>query len=112
MRPRCAAEEKLADLLAQLTEQQCTLHKRAYDSLIHAPSSCSGPVSPLQTGDCRAHLKRLTHSLCAQVDIVVDETYALDPTAYDLPAFLATFNITHTSDFRFLTSDQVYRYAF
>lgn len=30
----------------------------------------------------------------SQVDIIVDETYAPDPTTYDLAAFLATFNLT------------------
>ena len=32
--------------------------------------------------------------IASQVDIIVDETYAPDPTAYDLAAFLGTFNLT------------------
>ena len=48
-------------------------------------------------------------SLLGQVDILVDETFAVDPTAYDLAAFMDTYNITDNSSFPFMTSGQVYR---
>lgn len=43
------------------------------------------------------------------VDIVVDETYALDPTTYDLAAFAAMYNITDNATFPFMRNAQVYR---
>ena len=33
----------------------------------------------------------------AQVDVLIDETYAVDPTSYNLTTFLATYNLTEAS---------------
>lgn len=43
------------------------------------------------------------------VDIVVDETYAPDPGAYNYDSFLATFNLTSQGTQKFLTGQKVLR---
>jgi len=45
-----------------------------------------------------------------QVDIVVDETYALNPTIYNISTFLTTMNLTSADNYTFLTNKAVYRY--
>lgn len=49
-----------------------------------------------------------------QVDVVIDEFYAYDPTTYDLTSFMMTYNITGdmtaaNASFPFLRNAAVYR---
>merc|ERR1712130_575825 len=43
------------------------------------------------------------------VDIVVDETFALNPTTYNLTTFLANMNLTSGANYTFLRNNTVYR---
>ena len=49
-----------------------------------------------------------------QVDVVIDETYAFDPTTYDLTSFMTTYNITSNmtaanASFPFFRNSAIYR---
>ena len=44
------------------------------------------------------------------MDIIVDETYAVDPTAYNISSFLTSLNISSSDNYTFLSNKAVYRY--
>ena len=45
-----------------------------------------------------------------KVDIIVDETFAIDPTAYNISSFLTSLNISSSDNYTFLSNKTVYRY--
>ena len=79
-------------------------------------------------GVCRPTIIHTNHTVCntypigfksdlhaanalplVQVDIVVDETFALDPTSYNLSSFLTNLNLSSSDDYAFLTNKAVLR---
>ena len=48
---------------------------------------------------------------CMQVDVIIDETYALDPTTFTFDSWLEAYNLTGSEDLPALVSQQVYRCA-
>ena len=44
-----------------------------------------------------------------QVDIVVDETFVLNPTTYNLTTFLTNLNLSSSDNYAFLTNKAVLR---
>ena len=46
-----------------------------------------------------------------QVDVVIDETYAMNPLQYNISTFYTTYNITadEQDDFDFIEDNAVYR---
>jgi hypothetical protein len=44
------------------------------------------------------------------VDVVIDQTYASDPTEYKLSTFLENINVGHDSCFSFVTNQSIWRF--
>lgn len=44
-----------------------------------------------------------------QVDIIIDETFAVNPTTYNLTTFLTNYNLSSSSNDSFLTNKAVFR---
>jgi len=52
-------------------------------------------LTPAQLASLRVRDEhRHKHRFRSQVDVIIDETYAPDPTAYHLTALLQTYNLT------------------
>ena len=56
------------------------------------------------------HLRSKINALSMpQVDVLIDETYAFDPTSYNFQTFLNTFGLTGQEPYPFLQTRRVYR---
>lgn len=69
----------------------------------------AGKTYYVPAGDNRAAAANALLAAMQDVDIVVDETYAADPGAYNYSNFLETFYLTSQSTQKFLTAQKVLR---
>ncbi|RLN43376.1 uncharacterized protein C2845_PM01G00880 [Panicum miliaceum] len=50
------------------------------------------------------------HAILCTVDVVIDQTYALEPAEYKLSTFLENINVSHDSCFSFVSNRSIWRF--
>ncbi|WVZ55210.1 LOW QUALITY PROTEIN: hypothetical protein U9M48_005902 [Paspalum notatum var. saurae] len=50
------------------------------------------------------------HAILCTVDVVIDQTYALEPAEYKLSTFLDNINVSHDSCFSFVSNRSIWRF--